>query len=127
MRKNWVYRRGDVYLADCGSWHGSVQGGIRPVVVLQNDIGNRYSPTLSVLKLTTKTEKKPNQPTHYVLRGVRGISKPSLVLAEQPDTINKTDIIRYMTHLSDIHMAEISRCVEIEMGLIREKDEVTED
>lgn len=124
MRKGWIYRRGDVYLADCGDWHGSIQGGIRPVVVVQNDTGNRYSPTLSVLKLTTKVNKKPGQPTHYVLKNVKGIPYSSLVLAEQPETINKTDIIRYMVHLSDRHMAEISRCVEIELDLLREENPV---
>jgi len=117
MRKNWKYRRGDVYLADCGEWHGSVQGGIRPVVVMQNDTGNRHSPTLCVVKLTSKVKKKPNQPTHYLLKNVRGIPYPSQVLAEQPDTINKSDIISYMTHLSERHMAEISRCIQVEMAL----------
>ncbi|MCD7744159.1 MAG: type II toxin-antitoxin system PemK/MazF family toxin [Lachnospiraceae bacterium] len=117
MRKDWNYRRGDIYLADCGEWHGSIQGGIRPVVVMQNDIGNRHSPTICVVKLTTKTDKKPGQPTHYVLKNVRGLPCKSLVLAEQPDTINKTDIIRYMTHLSDEDMEAISRCVEVEMAL----------
>lgn len=117
MRKDWKYRRGDVYLADCGEWHGSIQGGIRPVVVMQNDTGNRHSPTLCVVKLTSKVKKKPNQPTHCMLKNVRGIPYPSQVLAEQPDTINKSDIIRYMAHLSDKHMAEISRCIQVEMAL----------
>ncbi|MCD8352917.1 MAG: type II toxin-antitoxin system PemK/MazF family toxin [Clostridiales bacterium] len=117
MRENWVYRRGDVYLADCGEWRGSIQGGIRPVVVMQNNTGNRHSPTLCVVKLTSKVKKKPNQPTHYTLKNVRGIPYPSQVLAEQPDTINKSDIIRYMAHLSDRHMVEISRCLEVELAL----------
>ncbi len=86
-------------------------------MVIQNDIGNRHSPTLSVVKLTTKVTKKPSQPTHYTLENVRGIPYPSQVLAEQPDTINKSDIIRYMAHLSDKHMAEISRCIQVEMAL----------
>ncbi|MCD8146369.1 MAG: type II toxin-antitoxin system PemK/MazF family toxin [Clostridiales bacterium] len=122
MRENWVYRRGDVYLADCGKWRGSIQGGIRPVVVMQNNTGNRHSPTLSVVKLTSKVNKKPNQPTHYMLENIRGIPYPSQVLAEQPDTINKSDIIRYMAHLSEKHMAEISRCLEVELGLDTEHE-----
>ncbi len=117
MRHDWIYRRGDVYLADCGEWHGSIQGGIRPVVIMQNNIGNRHSPTVCVVKLTTRTQKKPDQPTHYVLKNIRGIPYPSQVLAEQPDTINKTDIIRYMAHLPRKHMEAIGKCVEIEMGL----------
>lgn len=117
MRQDWNYRRGDVYLADCGEWKGSIQGGIRPVVIMQNDIGNRYSPTLIVVKLTSRVDKKPDQPTHCILKEIHGIPQPSLVLAEQPHTINKSDILQYMAHLSDEHMAEINRCVKIGMGL----------
>ncbi len=87
------------------------------MVVVQNDVGNRHSPTLCVVKLTTKIKKKPNQPTHYLLKGVRGIPWASVALAEQPDTINKTDIIYYMTHLSDKHMRQIDRCLEVELAL----------
>ncbi len=122
MRSNWIYRRGDVYLADCGEWRGSIQGGVRPVVVMQNDTGNRHSPTVCVVKLTTKVKKKPDQPTHYLLTNIRGIPYPSQVLAEQPETINKSDIIRYMAHLPKEHMDEIGRCVEIEMGLVKLPD-----
>lgn len=120
MKKDWIYRRGDIYLADCGEWHGSIQGGIRPVVIMQNDIGNRHSPTICVVKLTTKIDKKPGQPTHYILKNVRGLPCKSLALAEQPDTINKTDIIRYMAHLPDEEMEAISRCILVEMGLSKE-------
>lgn len=59
MKENWVYRRGDIYLANLGVPIGSKQGGVRPVVVLQNDVGNFYSPTITVAPLTTKIQKKP--------------------------------------------------------------------
>ena len=68
MKENWVYRRGDIYLANLGVPIGSKQGGVRPVVVLQNDVGNFYSPTITVAPLTTKIQKKRSQPTHYFLR-----------------------------------------------------------
>ena len=68
MKENWVYRRGDIYLANLGVPIGSKQGGVRPVVVLQNDVGNFYSPTITVAPLTTKIQKKRNQPTHYFLQ-----------------------------------------------------------
>lgn len=58
MKENWVYRRGDIYLANLGVPIGSKQGGVRPVVVLQNDVGNFYSPTITVAPLTTKIQKK---------------------------------------------------------------------
>lgn len=58
MKENWVYRRGDIYLANLGVPIGSKQGGVRPVVVLQNDVGNFYSPTITVAPLTTKIQRK---------------------------------------------------------------------
>ena len=80
--KSWNYRRGDIYLADLGEHHGHIQGGTRPVVVVQNDYGNRFAPTLIVVPLTTEI-KKTDMPTHYVLRHQRGLDKPCMALAEQ--------------------------------------------
>ena len=86
MKENWVYRRGDIYLANLGVPIGSKQGGVRPVVVLQNDVGNFYSPTITVAPLATKIQKKRSQPTHYFLRKAKGLARSSMVLAEQLDT-----------------------------------------
>ena len=61
MKENWVYRRGDLYLANLGVPVGSKQGGVRPVVVLQNDVGNYYAPTITIAPLTSKIEKKRKQ------------------------------------------------------------------
>ena len=66
LPNNWRYLRGDIYYADMEPHIGSEQGGKRPVVVLQNNIGNRHSPTLIVATVTTRTEKKKNQPTHVL-------------------------------------------------------------
>ena len=74
INKNWSFRRGDIYLADLGEHHGHIQGGARPVVVVQNDYGNRFAPTLIVVPLTTEI-KKTDMPTHYVLRHQRGLEK----------------------------------------------------
>lgn len=63
MKENWIYRRGDVYLANLDPYIGSEQGGTRPVVVLQNNTGNYYCPTLIVAPITSKAGKKPSQPT----------------------------------------------------------------
>ncbi|WP_044917758.1 type II toxin-antitoxin system PemK/MazF family toxin [Enterocloster clostridioformis] len=95
MKENWVYRRGDLYLANLGVPVGSKQGGVRPVVVLQNDVGNFYTPTITIVPLTSKIEKKRRQPTHYFLRKAKGLAKPSMVLAEQLDTCDKICVIRY--------------------------------
>ena len=77
--KSWNYRRGDIYLADLGAHTGHIQGGARPVVVIQNDYGNRFSSTLIVVPLTTEI-KKTDMPTHYVLRHQRGLDKPCMAL-----------------------------------------------
>ena len=78
MKENWVYRRGDLYLANLGVPVGSKQGGVRPVVVLQNDVGNYYAPTITIAPLTSKIEKKRKQPTHFFLRKAKGLAKPSM-------------------------------------------------
>ena len=89
MKEKWVYRRGDLYFANLGVPVGSKQGGVRPVVVLQNDVGNYYAPTITIAPLTSKIEKKRKQPTHFFLRKAKGLAKPSMVLAEQLDTCDK--------------------------------------
>ena len=100
MKENWVYRRGDLYLANLGVPGGSKQGGVRPVVVLQNDVGNYYAPTITIAPLTSKIEKKRKQPTHFFLRKAKGLAKPSMVLAEQLDTCDKICVIRYLGRVS---------------------------
>ena len=96
MRKNWEYRRGDVYLANLDPVVGAEIGGIRPVMILQNNTGNFFSPTLIAAPLTSNIDKKPNQPTHFLLEQVRGLSRPSMVILEQLKTLDKRRIIRYM-------------------------------
>ena len=96
MNKNWEYRRGDIYLADLSPFCGSEQGGIRPVVVIQNNTGNRHAPTLVVATVTAKTRKKTKQPTHYLIRDNPALSRPSMVLLEQIRTIDKQRIERYL-------------------------------
>ena len=66
MKENWVYCRGDIYCAKLDPVVGSEQGGIRPVIVIQNDTGNKHAPTLIVATVTTRIHKKANMPTHFV-------------------------------------------------------------
>ena len=99
MRENWEYRRGDLYLADLDPTKGAEIGGMRPVLVIQNNKGNHYAPTLIVAPLTSNIEKKPNQPTHFLLEQGNGLYKPSMVILEQIRTIDKCRIIRYMGRL----------------------------
>lgn len=96
LPNNWRYLRGDIYYADMEPHIGSEQGGKRPVVVLQNNIGNRHSPTLIVATVTTRTEKKKNQPTHVLVDFNPAFEEPSMILLEQIFTIDKSRIERFM-------------------------------
>ena len=116
MKENWVYRRGDLYLANLGVPVGSKQGGVRPVVVLQNDVGNYYAPTITIAPLTSKIEKKRKQLTHFFLRKAKGLAKPSMVLAEQLDTCDKICVIRYLGRVSKGQMRGIDEAVRIQLG-----------
>lgn len=116
MKKDWIYRKGDLYMANLNPFKGSEQGGTRPVLVLQNNDGNYYCPTLIVAPLTTKI-KKQNQPTHYYLERVRGLSAPSIVELEQIKTIDKLRVQRYIGKLSPEQMSGVEDALRCSMGL----------
>ncbi|MGN8817785.1 type II toxin-antitoxin system PemK/MazF family toxin [Oribacterium sp. HCP28S3_H8] len=116
MRKGWIYRRGDIYLADLGKPTGSQQGGVRPVVVLQNDVGNYYSPTITIVPLTSKFMKKNKLPTHYPLRSAKGLLRPSMALCEQVGTYDKSCILRYLGKVSRGQMRGIDEAVRRQLG-----------
>ena len=86
---NETYLRGDLYYADLGQGIGSEQQGTRPVVIIQNNIGNRHSPTVIVAAITSKTNAKAKLPTHYYIAAGNGLELPSIVLLEQIRTIDK--------------------------------------
>ncbi|MCF0129981.1 MAG: type II toxin-antitoxin system PemK/MazF family toxin [Pseudobutyrivibrio sp.] len=115
MRENWNYHRGDIYLADLGTGCGCEQAGRRPVIVIQNDIGNHFSPNLTIVPLTSK-DKKPNQPTHFELDGVRGLPTRSTVLGECLATIAKERVICYMGKLKHSEMAGVEEAVKAHLG-----------
>ena len=96
-KKTGFIRRGDLYLANhrC-SGCGSKQGGVRPVVVLQNDVGNYYAPTITVLRWHRNWEKAKAAHAFLSQRKAKGLAKPSMVLAEQLDTCDKICVIRYL-------------------------------
>lgn len=116
MKSGWVYRRGDIYLADLDRPRGSKQGGVRPVIVLQNDTANYYSPTITIAPLTSIIEKKKNQPTHYLLRKAKGLNRPSMVLAEQLDTVDKQFVIRYLGRVTSSQMRGVDEAVRAHLG-----------
>lgn len=117
MNKNWVYRRGDIYCADLNPVIGSEQGGIRPVVVIQNDTGNKHAPTLIVATVTTRIKKKEQMPTHYLMKGNPAFSEPSAVLLEQIRTIDKSRIERYLGKATKDEMTGIDRALLTSVAL----------
>lgn len=106
------YRRGDIVLADLGSAVGSEQGGIRPVLITQNDIGNKHSPTIIIAPITSKI-KRP-MPTHIKIGCECGLECPSTALFEQTRTIDKCRVIKYIGH-KELDEDE-ERCILITFG-----------
>ena len=115
--KDWKYLRGDIYFADMEPHIGSEQGGTRPVVVLQNDVGNRYAPTLIVATVTSRTEKKKYQPTHVLIAHNTAFEKPSVVQLEQIFTIDKSRIQRFLGRITQNEMQEIEKGVVSSLAL----------
>ena len=95
---------------------GSEQGGTRPVLVLQNNDGNLYCPTLIVAPMTTQL-KKLNQPTHYLIRHKPALAAPSMVEFEQITTIDKSRIIGYIGKLTKEQMMEIEDYLKVSLGI----------
>nr|WP_122012309.1 type II toxin-antitoxin system PemK/MazF family toxin [Maliibacterium massiliense] len=111
-----MIRRGDMFFADLSPVVGSEQGGLRPVVVVQNDMGNKYSPTVIVATITSRMEKA-NLPTHVALASKdSGLPKPSVVLTEQIRTLDKRRLRRKTGTLPRDVMNRIDRALSISLG-----------
>ena len=115
MESNWKFQRGDIYFVKLEAGVGSEQNGARPAVILQNDVGNIYSPTLIVAALTSKTDKKVTQATHCQVEE-DGL-KPSIVQAEQIFTIDKSRVLKFVGHLSPENMRRVDDAVKISLAL----------
>ena len=116
LKKGWNYRRGDIYLADLGTHRGHIQGGIRPVINVQNNSGSFHAPTLVVVPITTGL-KKLGQPTHCIIKRQRGLDKTSMSEAEQIVTIDKSQIIKYLGRASSRHMGQIDNSLRASLNL----------
>ena len=111
-------KRGEIYYADLSPVVGSEQGGIRPVLVLQNDIGNKYSPTVIVAAITSQINKS-KLPTHLSIRADQfGIAKDSVILLEQLRTIDKKRLRERVCHIDTDNMKKIDYALKISLGLI---------
>lgn len=110
-------RRGDIYYADLSPVVGSEQGGVRPVLIVQNDIGNKYSPTVIAAAITSKTDKN-KMPTHIdVLADEFGLEKNSVILLEQIRTLDKKRLREKMGHLDENVMNEVNSAISVSFGL----------
>ena len=110
-------KRGDIYYADLSPVIGSEQGGVRPVLIVQNDVGNRFSPTVIAAAITSQ-QSKAKLPTHISIYAVNcGLSKDSVVLLEQVRTIDKKRLKEKMGAVDEGSMDEINRAISISFGL----------
>ena len=110
-------KRGDIYYADLSPVVGSEQGGVRPVLIVQNDIGNRYSPTVIAAAITSQTDKN-KLPTHIELDCKRcRLSRDSIVLLEQIRTIDKRRLREKMGSLDAGAMSQVNKALSISFGL----------
>lgn len=110
--------RGDIYYADLSGCSGSEQGGYRPVIVIQNDVGNKYSPTTLIAPLTSKLTKR-DLPTHVSLRAYEcGLKCDSIVLLEQIRVIDKERLKGYISCLDEDKLYEIDNAIAISFGLV---------
>ena len=117
-------RRGDIYYADLSPVVGSEQGGLRPVLIVQNDVGNKYSPTVIAAAITSKMSKA-KLPTHIDVSASQvGLLKDSVILLEQIRTIDKVRLKEKMGHLDDGVMMGVNEAISVSFGLGRESASV---
>jgi mRNA interferase MazF len=114
-----IVKRGDVYYANLSPVVGSEQGGHRPVLVIQNDVGNKYSPTVIVAAITSQISKA-KLPTHVEVNAKQhNLEKDSVILLEQMRTIDKRRLKEKITHLSEEFMNDVDEAIRVSLGLIQ--------
>ena len=114
-------KRGDIFYADLSPVVGSEQGGTRPVLIVQNDTGNKHSPTVIAAAITSQTGKA-RLPTHInIAGGSVGLSKDSVILLEQIRTIDKRRLREHMGRLDEQHMAMVNNAIAVSFGLTKNR------
>lgn len=113
---NRIIKRGDIFYADLNPVVGSEQGGTRPVLIISNNTGNRYSPTVIIAAITSR-QTKSKLPTHYDLNGVSGLPADSIVLLEQIRTIDKKRLKERLARLDNLNMEAIAMPLLISIGV----------
>lgn len=114
-------KRGQIYLADLSKGYGSEQGGIRPVLVIQNNKGNKYSPTLIIACITSRHQYKHHLPTHYYIPDSAGLKYRSIVMMEQIKVIDKSRLIKYIGSVSPRFMKILDKKIMISLGMNEKK------
>ncbi len=115
---NSQIRRGDIYYADLSPVVGSEQGGLRPVLIIQNDVGNKYSPTVIAAAITSRMSKT-RLPTHIDIYAERaGLARDSVILLEQIRTLDKRRLRERMGHLDDEMMNRVNNAIAVSFGII---------
>lgn len=112
-----LVKRGDIYYADLSPVVGSEQGGVRPVLIVQNDIGNKFSPTVIAAAITSQQDKN-NLPTHISVDARDcGLAKDSVVLLEQVRTLDKRRLREKMGELDNMDMTKVNHALSVSFGL----------
>ena len=112
-----IVKRGDIFYADLSPVVGSEQGGVRPVIIIQNDIGNKYSPTIIIAAITSQINKA-KLPTHVEISSEEyGLNKDSVVLLEQIRTLDKKRLKEKIGHMTDSDMKKVDNALLISVGL----------
>lgn len=124
-RSERTIHRGEIYYADLNPVVGSEQGGIRPVLILQNEVGNWFSPTVIVAAMTAKGSKV-YLPTHVPVGTDSGLRRPSLVLAEQVRTIDKSRLLERVGMLPPEKQEQVDRALRISFALSPQREEEPE-
>mgnify|MGYP003623228275 FL=1 len=114
---NRKIRRGDMFYADLTPSVGPEQDGIRPILIIQNDTGNKHSQTVITAIITSKTAAKPKMPTHCPIRAQQGLGRDSLVLLEQIRTIDKVRLKEYIGTLDAQAMSTVDKALTVSVGL----------
>ena len=117
MHSNWIYKRGDIYLVSLNPVIGSEQGGTRPVVNMQNNTANFYSPMILGLPITSQIKRR-DLPTHIMIGREGNLRKDSMVLVEQPKSLDKRRIRGYIGKLSRKTVDRIAEAVAGQLGII---------
>ena len=122
MKSYWsvndlIVKKGDIFFADLSPVIGSEQGGVRPVLVIQNDVGNKYSPTVIVAAVTSQINKA-KLPTHVEVGALgNGLNKDSVVLLEQLRTINKRRLNEKIGHVDEGLIGQVNEAIAISLGI----------